>query len=173
MKFTFQTEYNTKAMTVLARAVRKTLRKKRSRRSHIFGIAVIALAVLLLIPSGDAPFVWNVPTIINLLVIAVLSATLLFEDRLNGYIARKKQLPGMVNSTTVFTDNNFTTACQVATTEWNYESIVWVAETKDYFVFLYSRNHGQLYEKASMTGGTLEEFRTFIEEKTDKKIQKI
>lgn len=42
MEFTFQTIYNQKELTTMARALRKTLRKKKSRRSHVFGwIAVI------------------------------------------------------------------------------------------------------------------------------------
>lgn len=36
-EFTFETTYNQKAMTTMARALRKTVRKKHSRRSHIFG----------------------------------------------------------------------------------------------------------------------------------------
>ena len=34
--FTFETAYNQKAMTTMARALRKTVRKKHSRRSRIF-----------------------------------------------------------------------------------------------------------------------------------------
>ena len=44
MKFTFETEYNTKTMSVMAKALRKTIRKKHSRRSHIFGWIVSALS---------------------------------------------------------------------------------------------------------------------------------
>ena len=81
-------------------------------------------------------------------------------------------MPGTENNTAVFGENSFTTVCEVGTTEWNYEKVLLVAETSNYFVFLYSKNHGQIYTKASMTGGTLDEFRTFIEEKVGKKIQK-
>lgn len=36
MEFGFETVYNQEALTVMARAIRKTARKKRSRRLHIF-----------------------------------------------------------------------------------------------------------------------------------------
>lgn len=172
MEFTFQSEYDTKALTALARTMRKTLRKKHSRISHIFAVVIIVLALLVVVPFGDKIFVWNTITFLDLVVAVALTATLLFEDRLNGYIARKRLMPGTENNTAVFGENSFTTVCEVGTTEWNYENVLLVAETSNYFVFLYSKNHGQIYTKASMTGGTLDEFRTFIEEKVGKKIQK-
>ena len=47
MEFTFVTDYNQKAMTTMARVLRKTIRKKRNLRSHIFGWVVIVLGVFL------------------------------------------------------------------------------------------------------------------------------
>ena len=46
-----------------------------------------------------------------------------------------------------------------------------MAETKDYFVFLFSKNHAQVYDKRTLTGGTAEEFRAFMQEKTGKAIE--
>lgn len=40
MEFTFETIYDQKAMKAMANALRKTVRKKRSRRSHIWGLIV-------------------------------------------------------------------------------------------------------------------------------------
>lgn len=48
MEFQFETRYDQKGLTALARALRKTIRKKRSRRSHIFGWCIVALAILLI-----------------------------------------------------------------------------------------------------------------------------
>lgn len=42
MKFTFETEHNQKALSVMAKCIRKTARAKHSKRSHIFGWIVIA-----------------------------------------------------------------------------------------------------------------------------------
>ena len=47
MEFQFETRYDQKGLNALARALRKTIRKKRSRRSHIFGWCIVALDVLL------------------------------------------------------------------------------------------------------------------------------
>ena len=173
MEFTFYTEANAKAMRTLVRTVRKTVRKKQDRFTRIFGIAVIVLALLLVIPLDGRPFVLNTSAVITLIAAAVVAIVMVFQDRMNGYIARKRLMPGAANNTAVFHEDSFTSSCEVGTTEWHYDKVLVVAETNDYFVFLYSKMHGQVYEKASMTGGTTDEFRTFIEEKTGRKVQKI
>lgn len=55
-------------------------------------------------------------------------------------------------------------------TEFHYEAVQQVCETADYFVLLFSRQHGQIYDKAALSGGTVEDFRTFITGKTGKPI---
>ena len=44
MEFKFETAYNQEAITIMAKALRKTVRKKRSKRSHIFGLIVVVFA---------------------------------------------------------------------------------------------------------------------------------
>ena len=38
------------------------------------------------------------------------------------------------------------------------------------FVFIFSISHAQVYDKSGLTGGTVEEFREFIQRKTEKEI---
>ena len=47
MEFSFETVYDQKAVTAMAHGLRKTIRKKHSRRSHVFGWFVVALTLLL------------------------------------------------------------------------------------------------------------------------------
>ena len=98
MEFKFETAYNQEAITIMAKALRKTVRKKRSKRSHIFGLIVVVLAILLTLPIGDKEFVLDFRTIITWLVSAILLFVLLFEDKINGYVARKRMLPGTEKS---------------------------------------------------------------------------
>lgn len=56
MEFTTTTDYDMKTLTAMARALRKTVRKKRSRRTHIFGWIVVLLGTFLLLPPAAAPF---------------------------------------------------------------------------------------------------------------------
>ena len=56
MRFTFETDYHQKALPVMARCIRKTVRRSKSKRSHIFGWLVVALALLLSLSSGEEAF---------------------------------------------------------------------------------------------------------------------
>ena len=117
MQYTFETLYNQKSLAVMAKCLRKTIRKKKSKRSHIFGWLVVVLAVLLSFVSGDEGFVIDLRTIITWTAGAAIVIALVFEDQINGYFARKNEKIGMI------------------------------AETGKYFVFVFSENHAQVYDK--------------------------
>ena len=157
----------------MAKAVRKTARKKRNRRSHIFGIIVIILALLLTLPTGDKTFVLDFKTIVTWLVAMVLFFTLIFEDEINGYVAGKRMLPGLDKATVTFGAESYCSETEIGSSEFKYSTIMQLAETADYFVFVFSQSHAQIYNKNSITGGTVEEFREFIKAATGKEIQNI
>lgn len=169
MEFMFETDYNSKAMTAMAKGLRKTVRRKHSRRSHIFGWIVILLGLLVSWPSGAV----EASNVLIWLAIAVMVSAFLFEDWLNGYFARKKMLPGTVHSKAIFHEDGYRSETQMGNTEWKYENITAMAEMADYFVFLFSRNHAQVYDKHTLVGGTVEDFRMFIQEKTGKRVETV
>ncbi len=173
MEFRFETEYNQKSMTALAGVLRKTIRAKRSRRSHVFGWLVIALAVLLSLPLGDEPFTLDASTVITWVVSLILLFVLLFEDFLNGYVARKRMLAGLDKAVSIFDEEKYTSETKVGKTEWKYDVVELLAENKDYFVFVFDKNHAQVYDKQSLTGGTEEEFRNFLRAKTEKEFVRV
>lgn len=110
----------------------------------------------------------TVLTLIAILVIVVVA--ILFEDQINGYIARKRMLPGTVFALCTFGEDGYVSETKAGKTEWKYENIETIAETKDYFVFLFGKNHAQVYDKSGLQGGRIEEFRTFLVKKTEKEI---
>jgi len=173
MEFKFETAYNQEAITIMAKALRKTVRKKRSRRSHIFGVIVVILAILLTLPLGDKEFVLDFRTIITWLVSAVMIFVLLFEDKINSYIARKRMLPGLNKSCVTFSADSYYSETELGNSEFKYNNIIMLAEADDYFVFIFSQSHAQVYDKKSISGGTIEEFREFIKGVTGKEIQAI
>jgi len=173
MEFKFETAYNQEAITVMAKALRKTVRKKRSHRSHIFGVLVIILALLLTLPLGGKAFVLDFKTIITWLVAVILCFTLIFEDKINGYVARKRMLPGLEKAIVTFNEEGYRSETELGSSEFKYGSIMLLAETADYFVFVFSQSHAQVYDKKSIAGGTIEEFRTFIQNATGKEIQNV
>lgn len=173
MEFKFETTYDQKAMIMMARVLRKTVRKKHSRRSHVFGWIVTVLALLLVLPLGDKPFVLDFRTVITGAAIIIIVLSLLFEDQMNGYIARKRMLPGTAHAVCTFTEERYISEVEAGKTEWQYKNVELIAETKEYFVFVFGKNHAQVYDKRKLIGGTVEEFRTFIVEKTGKEIQQV
>lgn len=173
MEFRFETTYDQKGLTAMARALRKTLRKKRSRRRHIFGWCVVALAILLIAVQRMLEEPWAFQDTLNLSVGVILVVILLTEDQVNAFFAKKKMLPGTSSAKSVFTEEGYTSITEAAATEFHYETVRQVCETPDYFVLLFSKQHGQIYDKATLTGGTVEAFRSFITEKTGKPIASI
>ena len=102
----------------------------------------------------------------DLAVAAVLLVVLLTEDRVNGFFAGRKVLPGSREVETVFTDADYVAAVQNAQTRWSYESIRAIAEGKEFIVLALSDRHAQIYDKGGISGGTAEELLSLLREKT-------
>ena len=173
MEFRFETNYDLKALTAMAKSLRKTVRKKHSRRSHLFGWIITVLALLLILPLGDKPFVLNFNTVITGLAALVILFTLVFEDKINGYVAKKRMPVGTDKAVTVFTLEGYVSITELGRSEFSYEKIALLAETKDYFVFIIDASHAQVYEKNSVAGGTVQQFREFICDVTQKQFQAV
>ncbi len=175
MEFVFENQYNQEAMTVMARALRKTVRAKHSRRSHIFGWIVTVLALFLVFWSGENGFGFQLSlrSVCTLIVVAVLLAVLLWEDTINGYAARKRLLPGTQKANVTFREDGFTSETEVGSTAFRYDKIAALAENDHYFIFIYSASHAQIYDKRTISGGSPDEFRAFIEGVTGKHFSKI
>lgn len=77
MEFTFETQYDAKTMALMARVLRKTVRKKHSRHTHLFGWVVIVLGLLLALSRGG---VFDFRTVITLVATMIVLLVLLFED---------------------------------------------------------------------------------------------
>jgi len=174
MEFIFETRYDQKTMTAMARGLRKTIRRKRSRRSHIFGWILVLLALLLSFWSSDGGFAIRLELrpVITFIIAIFLLAVLIWEDTFNGCIACKRLLPGTEISKTIFKDSELISSTDIGTSTFQYDKIKMIAETADYFVFIFSVSHAQAYDKKSISGGTLEQFRGFIENVTNLHILK-
>lgn len=169
MEFTCHTTYDQKTLTAMARAVRKTVRAKRSRLVRIWAWIIIALLVVSLwISWGN---VWQ--TAADCAVIAALLLISWKEDAINGFFARRKALPGTAAADTTFYPDHYLVKTAAAESKWQYDKILALAETGEYLVFVMGKDHALAMEKATMEGGSLPEFRRFLEEKSGQKIQNI
>jgi len=173
MRFVIRTTYDRKALTVMARTLRKTLRRKSGRRSTVFGAVVVILAGVLLFAKLRSGEGFDGGDWVTLAMALLIIVTFFVQDALNGALAGRKMLPGTEQGETVFTEDGFVTTTAAAETHWNHTQIKAVYETEDYFVFFLSNRHGQIYDKHGFSEGAPEEFRTFISEKTGKPVEYI
>jgi hypothetical protein len=173
MEFTFDTIYDQQAVTAMARGLRKTIRKKRSRRAHVFGWVVILFILLLTVPLDGEPLIMEGRTIITWGAGLMILVALLFEDKLNAWFARRRMMAGTDRAVSVFTEENYCSETAAGKTQWRYDTIAHIAEDKNYFVFVFDKRYAQVYDKRTLAGGSVSEFSDFIAQKTGKEIQRI
>lgn len=164
MKIVIETKFDLPAMKALARGLRKTIRKKRSRRSHIFGCIVVALGAMLLLSATEI----NAKLIVTTLAVAAILLAFCFEDTLNALIALRRGIPGLHSTEAVFDAQGYTSKTEIGESKFYYENINFLAETKDYFLLIIGPNHGQVYSKAGIREGSLDALRSLLEERTGK-----
>ena len=171
MEFTFETRYDQEAMTAMARGLRKTIRKKHSSRSHVLGWVIMILAIVQTLPLNGRPFSIEGRMILLWVTALLVLAALLFEDRLNGSFARRRMMPGTDRAASVFAEESYRSETAAGKTQWRYDTIRHIAEEKNYFVFVFDPRYAQVYDKRTLRGGTVDEFRDFIGQKTGKEVQ--
>lgn len=129
--------------------------------------------MFLTLPFGNEVYSIGFNTIITWIAALVILIVLIFEDNINEYIARKRMFTGTERAISNFNESAYSSTSNMGKTEWLYENISLIAETNDYFVFIFDKSHAQVYDKNNMTGGTVEEFRKFISGKTGKEVQQV
>lgn len=169
MEFTCHTAYNQRALTAMARAVRKTVRAKRSRWIRVYAWIIMGLLLVSLWVSWGN--LWQ--TVLNCAAIAALLLVNWKEDAINGYFARRKALPGTDSADTVFYPDYYLVKTAAAESKWQYDKIHALAETGEYLVFVMGKDHALAMEKATLEGGSIQEFFRFMEEKTGQRIQNV
>ena len=173
VEFTFDTVYDRKAVAAMARGLRMTSRKKHSGRSRAMGCIIAVLAVVQLLPLNDESTLFGARAFLLWAVLFLLFGAFVFEDRLNAFFARRRMMPGTKRATGIFTQDNYCTETAAGTTQWRYENIQDIAEDKHYFIFVFDKRYAQVYDKRTLSGGTEDEFRRFLIQRTGLKVQSI
>ena len=151
MEIICSTTYDRRALSALARALRKTVRRTRSR----------LLRVWCWVSWGE----WGTVAL-NGAVAVLMLAVLLGEDAINAFFARRNALPGMEVCTVRFLEEHYETKIAGAATQWQYSKLLRLAENDRYLVLILGKNHGQLCDKEELTGAAPEELRAFLEQRT-------
>lgn len=175
MEFHFTTVYDRACMTAMAKALRKTVRRKHSRRTSVFGWALVLFVIALWLPIVTGRRSADFGDIVSLIAIIFVSVVLWKEDSLNAFFAQKRMLPTSRRAEASFTDSGYRNVTDAAVTEWSYENIPLAAicDAGDYVVFALNKTFAQAYDKRTLTGGSIEDFYRFIEQKTGRHVVKI
>ena len=173
MTFEIRSDITNRSMAIASRAMRRVLRRKRSIIWAIFGWSVFFINALLLIPFDGESFTLDASTMISLLVEVMLLSVLLFQDRFNGMIACKNTLAGTKDYHIAFGEDSYTVVTAATTSTFRYELIDALAESRDYIILLMKKRYAQSLDKRTLTGGTVEEFNRFLEEKTGKTFRRV
>ena len=173
MTFEIRSDITNRSMAIASRAMRRVLRRKRSIIWAIFGWSVFFINALLLIPFDGESFTLDASTMISLLVEVMLLSVLLFQDRFNGMIACKNTLAGTKDYHIAFGEESYTVVTEVITSTFRYEMIDAMAESQDYIILLMKKRYAQPLDKRTLTGGTVEELKRFLEEKTGKDFRRV
>lgn len=167
MCYTIETIYDQRAMTAMVRGLRKTIRRKRSRRRHGFGWFAAALGTIFVFSATENTGKLMLTSAVVVLMVAVL----LFEDPINAYIAGKRGLPGLEQVTTTFYEDGFPSVTAMGDSEFRYDRILRLVRVGHYLVFVLGPNHGQVYDLRTLSGGTEEEFLDFLVQNTQKRLE--
>jgi len=173
MEFRFETVYNHESLTAMARALRKVLRRKKSTIMRIFGLIVFAAGVYISTPLSGAAFKFEVRSLLSYIALILIFITSVWEDGINGFMAKKRLRPGTEEVLAIFDDEGYETKTEVENFRWVYQRINYLAETKYFFVLIFDQNHAQVFDKDELTGGTEDEFREFICKKTGKTMKSV
>lgn len=169
MGFSCKTVYDRKVLAAMSMALRKTVRKTIDRTLKIFSAVVIVVALFTILAPWETPWRRGVYAALVFLMLFVQWK----GDALNAIFAKRKAMPGMKACRTHFGPDCYETVLTGAVTQWQYDRILALVETKQYFIFIVGKNHAQAFEKRCLEPESVEDFRTFLEQKTGKNIQYI
>ena len=118
MEIICSTTYDRRALSALARALRKTVRRTRSRLLRVWCWVLLVLSLLSAWVSWGE---WGTVAL-NGAVAVLMLAVLLGEDAINAFFARRNALPGMEVCTVRFLEEHYETKIAGAATQWQYKS---------------------------------------------------
>lgn len=173
MEFSFETIYDHMTMTAMAKAIRKVYRRRKSLYWRLFGLAVFIIGVFNSTPLGGVSFKFTAGSVLSYISLIFILIAVLFEDSINGLLASKRVVLGADELDITFLDDEYVIKTDRETTQWKYDRVKYITESRRFFVFVFNENFAQVFEKETLAGGTLEEFREFICKKTEKDIIKV
>jgi len=168
MEFTFEMNYNQKAMTAMARAMRVGLQEDQDKKSRLIGWIFVALAVLILLFSGK--FGWM--QIVGGILVVCFAAYLIWQDHINAYAALKRLPAKMRTGQWLFREDGYYSNTEAGECDFSYENIFAIVESDGYIFLVFHEGRAQILDISTIQGGTADDFRRLLRRMTSLTIQK-
>ena len=169
MEFTFDMNYNQKAMTTMARAIRKGLQEEQDKKSKIIGWIFVALTVLILLFSNT--FGWM--QIAACVLIAGFAAYLIWQDPINGYLAMRKLPEKMRTGKWLFREDGYFSDTEAGESDYSYKNIFLMVESQGYMMLVFHEGTAHVIDMSTIQGGTAQDFRKLLRRQTSLTIQEV
>lgn len=169
MEFTFDLNYDLKAMTAMARAIRVGLQEEQNKKSKIIGWGFVALTVLILLFSST--FGWM--QIVASIIIALFAAYLIWQDQVNAYFAMKKLPEKMRTGRWLFRDDGYFSDTEAGESDYSYKNIFMMVESQGYMILVFHEGRAHIIDLSTIQGGTAQDFRRLLRRETSLTIQEV
>ena len=167
MEFTFKMNYDRKAMTIMARAMRKGLQEEQDKKSRIIGWVFVALTVLILLFSNT--FGWV--QIAACVLIACFAGYLIWQDQINGFLALKKLPVKMRTGKWLFREDGYFSDTEAGESDYSYKNIFMMVESQGYMFLVFHEGTAHIIDLSTIQGGTAADFRKLLRRQTSLTIQ--
>ena len=169
MEFTFDLNYDFKAMTAMARAIRVGLQEEQNKKSKIIGWGFVALTVLILLFSST--FGWM--QIAACILITLFAAYLIWQDQVNAYFAIKKLPAKMRTGRWLFRDDGYFSDTEAGESDYSYKNIFMMVESQGYMILVFHEGRAHIVDLSTIQGGTAQDFRRLLRRETSLTIQEV
>lgn len=167
MELTFDLNYDQKAMTAMAKAIRTGLQEEQDKKSKIIGWVFVALTVLILLFSNT--FGWM--QIAACVLIAGFAAYLIWQDPINGYLAMRKLPEKMRTGKWLFREDGYFSDTEAGESDYSYKNIFLMVESQGYMMLVFHEGTAHVIDMSTIQGGTAQDFRKLLRRQTSLTIQ--
>ena len=169
MELTFEMNYNQKAMTAMATALRKGLQEEQDKKSRIIGWVFVALTVFIVLLSEKLGWM----QIAALILVACFAAYLIWQDTVNGYLALKKLPVNMRTGKWLFREDGYFSDTEAGESDYSYKNIFLMVESQGYMMLVFHEGTAHVIDMSTIQGGTAQDFRKLLRRQTNLTIQEV
>ncbi len=167
--FSFKTQYDFKTFIRISKAVGKTVRKQAMVTTYLLSIVVGILFIVRFFPKDGIEL--SLSNVIIWTAFILMLVALVFQNIIEASFFKRATRPLDMAVTTEFGDEGYVLRSEGGDINCKYSDIEALVEIKEGFVLCLGNNIYKMLPKETLTGGNMEDFKSFIEQKTGKFIQ--